>query len=293
MKTLTTLSKLGIALVSIVAITLVGTGQAMAFTDGQINGGDIYRTEDLTQKTSFSNTTSAQACDVLEYRVRLYNPGSATVNNVNVQADISNEALTSNQSTIQIISSNGDPSTTYAFTTVNFASAETLSYVNGTTQLLDQNDNLIQNLPDGVTIGGTGVNVGNVGASVTEYVQFKEEVSCHIPVPIPATCNSLSTPAVNGNNVTINSVNYTANSALVSGTSINFGNGTISIYKSTDFPVSYTYPKPGNYTITATVLTNLGNVTSNTCSAAITIAAPTPPPVTPPVTPTTPTTPTS
>jgi len=275
MKSLMQLSKLGLTLVSIVAVVTLGTGQAMAFTDGQIDGGNIYRTEDLTQNTGFSATTTAQACDLLEYRVQLYNPGSATVDNVNVQADISNSALTSNESTIEITSSNGDPSTTYGFTTVNFASAQTLSYVNGSTQLLDQNNNLINGLPNGITIGGTGVNVGNVGPSVTEYVQFQEKVSCQTPSPTPATCNSLSTPVVVGKSVKINSVSYTANSATVTGISLNFGNGVVNTYQSSSFPVSYTYTNSGNYTITATVLTNLGNETASACNAGITIA-PTP-----------------
>lgn len=277
MKSFTRLSKLFVTLFSIVAVVALGTGQAMAFTDGQINGGDIYRTEDLTQNTGFSDTTAAQSCDLLEYRVRLYNPGSATVNNVNVQADVSNAALTSNESTIQITSSNGDPSTTFGFTTVTFSTAQTLSYVNGTTQLLNQNNNLIENLTDGITIGGTGVNVGSVGPSVTEYVQFQEKVSCQSPRVVAATCNSLSSPVVEGKTVNINNVAYTSNSATVTGISLNFGNGTVNTYQLSSFPAVYTYPSTGKYTITATVLTNLGNATSSACSAVITTSTTTTP----------------
>jgi hypothetical protein len=97
------LTRVGASL-TMFALLILGAGNAFAFTDGQINGGDIYRAEDITQNSSFSDTTTAKACDVLQYRVRLYNPGSATVNSVNVQADVSNESTDSNKSTIQITS---------------------------------------------------------------------------------------------------------------------------------------------------------------------------------------------
>lgn len=178
------------------ALLILGTvglnaGQAAAFSDGQIEGGNIYRISDLTTNSGFANPASANACDTLEYRARLYNPGGATLNNVNVQALISNEQLTSNTSTLDAGASNADPSNTYAFATVNLSSAQTLSYVAGSTQLLDQNDNPIRNLPDGITISGTGVNIGNLGPSVIEFVQFQVQVSCP-----PINNTSILTPIV-------------------------------------------------------------------------------------------------
>ena len=221
MKVLNKLSKV-VVVSSLTGLLVFGlAGTAFAFTDGQISGGNIYRVNNLTTNSGFSDTTSAQACDLLEYAVRLYNPGSVTVDNVNVQADISNESLTSNQSTIQITSSNGDPSSTYGFATVNFPTPETESYVSGSTQLLNQNDNLIKTLPDGITIGGTGVNIGNIGPSVTEFVQFQEKVECTtpVPIPVPPTCSSLNV-TTSGQEAKVDGLSYTAGNATINGATL-------------------------------------------------------------------------
>ncbi len=293
--------------ISAMVALLAGLGlmSASAFADqlpGQIEGGNSnYQISNVTQVSGFANTQSAGVCDVLQYRLHLYNPGPGSINDVKVEANINTiTPYTTYNSVATAYTPDGLTPQTSFEATLNLSSAQTQSYIKDSTVLLNSAGNVISSsangtLADTITDSGGGIDIGSLGESIDEYLQFQTKVYCPVipPAPVPATCNLLSTPAVNGDNVTINSVNYTANSALVSGTSINYGNGTISIYKSTDFPVTYTYPKPGNYTITATVLTNLGNVTSNNCSAAITIAAPTPPPVTPPVTPTTPTTPTS
>ena len=69
MKVLNKLSKV-VVVSSLTGLLVFGlAGTAFAFTDGQISGGNIYRVNNLTTNSGFSDTTSAQACDLLEYAV--------------------------------------------------------------------------------------------------------------------------------------------------------------------------------------------------------------------------------
>ena len=279
----TKLKYLAMALVILAGLGL-STVQVRALAPGQVDS--LLQIANLTQNTGFATTQSAKACDQLQYRVLLYNPGPSNVTDVKVEASINTMTpYTQAIPTVTIYAPSANPNENSDQATINLATAQTQSYVKGSTELLDSAGNVIANsgnggtLADTITMGGGGIDIGALNGSVTEYLEFQTKVNCPVvpPTPVPATCNFLSTPAVNGDNVTISSVNYTANSAVVSGTSINYGNGVTSTYSSTNYPVTYTYPNSGKYTITATVLTNLGNVTSNACKAAITIVPPTPP----------------
>jgi PKD repeat protein len=264
-----------------------------AFADqlpGQIEGGNSnYQISNVTQVSGFANTQSAGVCDILQYRLHLYNPGPGSINDVKVEANINTiTPYTTYNSVATAYTPDGLTPQTSFEATLNLSSAQTQSYIADSTELLNSAGNVISRsangtLADTITDGAGGIDIGSLGESVDEYLEFQAKVNCPYvpPVLVPATCNLLSTPVVNGDNVTINSVNYTANSASVSGTNINYGNGVAATYTSTDYPVTYTYPNSGKYTITATVLTNLGNVTSNACRAAITITHPTPPIVPP------------
>ncbi|GAC1391513.1 MAG: hypothetical protein NVSMB46_04310 [Candidatus Saccharimonadales bacterium] len=78
----------------------------------------------------------------------------------------------------------------------------------------------------------------------------------------------------------IDSVSYSANDAKVSGISIDYGNGYTTTYQPADFPVKYSYTTPGSYIVRATLLTDMGNVTSDTCVKTVnyaTIGQPKPP----------------
>src|ERR1017187_4433661 len=94
------------------AVTLLST---MAFSSigyaGTSGSGQItpaYEAENLTQNTGFANPTTANACDTLEYRARLWNPGPGNLSNVMVQVSLSNEVGTANTSTISTTSSDAD-----------------------------------------------------------------------------------------------------------------------------------------------------------------------------------------
>lgn len=169
-------------------------GVAHADVQSSIEGGDIYRVKNITKNTDFADPASADACDVLQYKVRIHNPGpNATLKDVTVQAVFGTAATTHNVSTATVRASNASPSSTTDTATVNLSTSQTLSYVNGTTQLLDANGNVISILPD--TITGAGVNIGSVGVSLANkrYVQFEEKVSC--PTTPPPVTPPTTTPS--------------------------------------------------------------------------------------------------
>lgn len=173
-----------LAVVPVVALA----APVRATVQSSIEGGDIYRVKNVTKNVDFTDPASADKCDVLEYKVRIHNGGPTEVlQNVTVQAAFQTAASTKNVSLITVRADNASPSNTSDNATVNLSSAQTLSYVNGSTQLLDADGKLIKTLPDGITKGG--VSIGNVGISLNEkrYVQFKEKVNCPKPPVTPPT----------------------------------------------------------------------------------------------------------
>ncbi len=200
---------------------------ALAVGEGQIESGDIYRIKNITKNIDFVDPANADACNLLEYKVRIHDPGPGFLTNVNVWVDLPSEADTSNISTIVVSAQNANPSATFDTATLNLSSAQSVSYVNGTTQLLDASGNVIQNLPDGITQGGIGI--GNVGVSFSnrEYVQFQARVSCpSVPVTfsstqtVSATASATGSATVNcpkGSVASVTTANATA-SATVSAT---------------------------------------------------------------------------
>lgn len=155
---------------------LLITAPAGAFSIGQIEAGNIYQIANLTQNVGFANPASANACDELEYSAELHNPDYATLNNVEVTVTLPSGAGTTNTSNLTTYAANGSPTTTTASATLNISSSQTVSYENGTTQLLNSTGGVIANLPDGITQGG--INIGNLPGSTTVFVNFKAKVSC-------------------------------------------------------------------------------------------------------------------
>jgi hypothetical protein len=187
------LNKAAVTLV-VLATGILGTGNAFAAGTGQINGGNIYRIKNLTQNTAFANPATANACDTLQYRARLFNPGSGDLSNVMAEVSLSNEVGTSNTSTIMFTSTNADPVTTSAQATVNLTSAQSVSYVKGSAQLLDSDTNFVKSLPDSITQMRSGVNVGNLTASQLEFVQFQAKVNCPTTPPVKPPVTPPVTP---------------------------------------------------------------------------------------------------
>jgi hypothetical protein len=186
MKLLTKLTQTGTALAVLTSLVL-SVGTASASAPGQIAGGNQnYKIANVTKGSGFANPQSADACDVLQYRLRLYNPGPSSLNNVKMEASINTMTpYTSANSTATIFTPDGQTKEVAFQAVVNISTAQTQSYQAGTTKLLDSAGNVIQNLPDGVTMGAGGINLGNIGDSVTEYVEFNTQLKCNTPPPTP------------------------------------------------------------------------------------------------------------
>ncbi len=152
---------------------------------GQIEGGDIYWAKNITQGGSYVDPASANPGDTLSFRVRIHNPGEACLTNVNVKAALPSGPNTVQTSTVTVWADNATTNYVSDTATVNLSSAQSISYVPGTTQLLN-NSGVISNLPD--TILTSGVNIGSVCISINErrFVQFQARVGVPTPPPTPA-----------------------------------------------------------------------------------------------------------
>jgi hypothetical protein len=76
---------------------------------------------------------------------------------------------------------------------VNLSSAQTVTYENGSTTLYNENGTVIKTLPD--TITTSGVDIGALNGSTTEFVNYKAKVSCPSkPTPTPTPITPVTTP---------------------------------------------------------------------------------------------------
>jgi hypothetical protein len=88
----------------------------------------------------------------------------------------------------------GGASGTSDTATVNLGSGQTQSYVNGSAVLYDDKGSVIKTLPD--TVNTSGVNIGTLKGSTTEFVNFRAKVNCSTPTPTPTpTPKPQTTPA--------------------------------------------------------------------------------------------------
>lgn len=170
-------------------------GPAFADSPGQIAA--TYSVKNLTQNTEYSNSTNANACDEVQYSVRLHNPSYTSVSNVTVKATLPAGASKTNTSNLTVTYTDGIGSPSRASATVNLSSAQSISYEPGSAILYGAGGKVIKTLPDGVT--DNGVNVGSIGGSTTEYVNFKAKVNCPKPecktnCTPPPVCKTNCTP---------------------------------------------------------------------------------------------------
>ncbi len=180
-----------------------------ADSPGAIGGGDIYRVKNITQNTAFADSTNANACDELQYKVLLHNTGFGAAN------DITISATTSSVSTATVNYDGDGPQSVSDTATVNLSSAQNIAYESGSTQLLDSKSNVVKSLPDGVT--GAGVNAGDLDGSTAEFVAFKAKVNC--PTKPPVTPPSTpQTPGVAGPTTLVNTGPGSAIAAFVAAT---------------------------------------------------------------------------
>jgi uncharacterized repeat protein (TIGR01451 family) len=167
-------------------VPVASLGPVSAAAVGQIEGGDIYRVRNVTKNTGFTDPASADLCDTVQFKVQIHNPGPDTLNNVTVKATLDTSESTSHSSKVTISAANADPATTTDTAGVNLSKAGTLSYVSGSTELLDAHNSKLNTLPDGIL--NSGVNIGSVGVSVEQkrFVQFEAKTNC----PTPPSCTT-------------------------------------------------------------------------------------------------------
>lgn len=190
------IKSLKIAAFALVApVVILSSTSVSAATVGSIEGGDIYRVRNVTKNTTFTDPTSADKCETVQFKVRIHNPGPDALEGVNVKATLSNTAATSQSSQATVSADNANPASRTDTAGVNLTSAYKLNYIAGSTQLLDPNNTVLQNLPDGITASGVTLPDG-VGVSLDQirFVQFSAKVDCPTPPTTPETPETPETP---------------------------------------------------------------------------------------------------
>lgn len=179
---MTRLSKLAVVMAAMPVLAV--SGAALADSPGQLEGGSfVYQAKNVTQSGSYGNSINAAACEEVQYRVWLHNTEFGNLSNVTVKVALPAGSAASNTSTMTATTDLGGTSGTSGSATVNISSAQTISYENGTSTLYAENGTAIKTLPN--TITGSGVNIGTLNGSTTEYIVFKAKVSCPAPTPTP------------------------------------------------------------------------------------------------------------
>lgn len=300
MKFLPKFSRTLVSLSAVSTLLVAGFGHASA-TTGQIT--TAYKIQNLTTGAAYANPASASACDELEYRLRLWNPGAGNLSNVMVEVSLPTNASTSNTSTVNVTATNADPVSASDQATVNLASAQSISYEPGTAQLLDSNTNVISSLPDSIMNYQGGASIGNLNASQLEFVQFKAKVNCPSPPPTPVySCDLLNITLGDNRTVTITTFNTTAqNGATYSSADINWGDNSSDNGETNVVGKQHQYTQDGTYVVATTAHFSVNGTdktaTSPACQKQITFSSTTPPIVSPPTstvtTPSTPVTPAS
>lgn len=172
-----------LAVMPIVAIS----GSAFAGSPGQLSSGPNYQVKNLTQSGAYASTISATCNDEIEYSMQLGNTEFGALNDVTLKATLPTNG---GVSTATATTSLGGGTGTSDSVTVNLGANQTQSLESGTTVLYDSNDKAIKALPDTVTT--SGVDIGTLEGSTTEFVNFKAKVNCP---STPVTPNTPSTPA--------------------------------------------------------------------------------------------------
>lgn len=278
------MSKFKIAAAGLLAVpALAFAATAHATVKSYIEGGDIFKVKNVTDNGSYVDPGNADACETVSYRVRLHNPGPDHVlNNVTVQASVPQATSTQNIASIIVRSAEANPENTSDTATLNLSSAQKLTYVNGSTQLLNAQGNLVRALPDGIT--GAGVNIGTVGISLNEikYVRFEMKVSCpEQPKPeAKFECKALDVTKVDrtrftftaraeATNATIQSYTFTVKNSAGATVDTNTVNTSANsaVY-------NFNQSTAGTYTVSVIVKTDKGSTSvKDNCTKQITVDA--------------------
>jgi hypothetical protein len=157
-------------------------------------GAGMYQVRNESQnQTTYKDSVSAACNETVKYTILLSNTANGAISNINVKTSLTTGVMTAT-------GSNGSGTTTTSGTaTVSVPSGASLSYVAGSTQVINYNDHsVIATLDDNITTS-KGTSAGNLAGSTNEWVQYKAKVSCVTPPKEIQVCE-LSTKKV----ITIN-----------------------------------------------------------------------------------------
>jgi uncharacterized repeat protein (TIGR01451 family) len=177
--------KVAVAAFAVPALIL-GSTPALATEAGQIEGGDIYRVKNVTKNGTFTDPANATCGETVQFRVRIHNPGPDALTGVTASATLDTAEAASHSSKMTISATNANPQSTSDTAGVTTDKATKIAYIAGSTQLLDANGAVMQNLADGI-VGGS-VNIpGGVGVSTEQkrFVQFSAKLDCPTPPVTP------------------------------------------------------------------------------------------------------------
>ena len=251
----------------------------LADSPGQLtSGSNTYLVKNLTQNGSYVNSVNTACGDEVQYSIRLHNAAFGGLTNVQVSANLSNGQMTA-------VPAEGASQGTSGSVTVNLPSGGSLAYQSGSTKLYDANGAVIKTLTD--TITSSGVNVGNISGSTTEFVNFKAKVNCPTPPQVSIACTELGVVKIDRtrfdftvkssvSNATVTSYVFTAKNSKGEVVDTNTVNTSASsaVYH-------FNQSEAGTYTVSAVVHTDKGNAGGDNCVKQITVAAETETPTTP------------
>jgi hypothetical protein len=185
-------SKIAVAVA--VLPVLAFASPVFADSPGQLEGGTInYVVKNNTQKGAYATSASAACGEEVRFSIRLHNTSFGGFTNVNVAATLPSAGGTSNMTATTDL---GGISGTTGTTTVTLTSGGTLAYENGSTVLYDENSNVIKTLPD--TITTSGVSIGALNGSTTEFVNFNAKVNCPSTPPVTPPTTTVTKTVVVG-----------------------------------------------------------------------------------------------
>ena len=261
------LYKFALAASSALAIASLGTAPVLADSPGQLTGGpNTFVVKNVTKNGSYANSASATCNEEVKYSIRLHNAAFGGLTNIQAKVNLPAGSMTA-------VPAEGASQGTSGSVSVTVAAGGTLVYENGSTILYDVNGGVIKTLPD--TITSSGVNVGNLKGSTTEFVNFMAKVNCPTPPPKPIfSCKALNV-TVSENRKVDASVTYTAkDGASLTNVGFNWGDNS-STNAGLATSASHTYAKDGTYNIVATLTFNVAGANkADTCSKSVTFTTP-------------------
>jgi HKD family nuclease len=282
-----------VGVLAVILVATLGYKSLSAAAPGQIVGGNQnYTIANITKGTDFANPQTADACNILEYRIRLYNPGPSPLSSVKVEATINTMTkYSAATSTATIYAPDAQNPEVAMNATVNISTPQTQSYVAHSTQLLDSAGHVIKSstngtLADSVTMGGGGIELGSLGDSVTEYLKFRTQISCPETPPPPVSnfsCSALDVAKVDRTHYSFTAHATVQNATVQSYTFTvrNSANAVVDTQTVTTAALSANYSfnqaTAGTYTVTATIKTDKGTTEPGVCVKQVTVEEQQPP----------------